>query len=1035
MSSTVTPRITFTPPRFDEASAASLALERFGIEGRASTLPSERDQNFAIETSTGDRFVLKLSHAEEQRQNLECQDLALETLARADTGYTFPRAMAALSGERIVSVPARRGSTHHARMMYWVPGIPLAHVRPHTPELLHELGAMLGQVDRALASFAHPAATRVLKWDLRHGVDVVEQNAGWVTDRTRRALIERYLRRLRAIAPALATLRTAVIHGDANDHNVLVTATRDDPLRPRSVTGLLDFGDLVHSWVVAEPAIAAAYAMLDRADPLASAAHVVRGYHSANPLDETELELLYPLICLRLCTSVVLSAESARRHPTNEYLMVSEKGAWTLLERLADVDPAYAMAAFRLAAELEPCRSGHVISAWLAQNRDSFAPILGTRLEAGNVVTLDLSAGSTDLDPVDPRQSASAWTEALFGQMRQARARFGIGRYSEARFWYDHDAFRVAGDDGDAWRTIHLGVDLFAKLGTPVCSPLDGTVHSFADNKGRFDYGPTIVLQHDVTHEGAPLRFYTLYGHLAPESLRDLRAGASVQRGERIGSVATSADNGGWAPHVHVQVIADMLGHAGTFPGVVRPADRDVWQSICPDPSDLVGWPAAAADPRPATRSIQEMRGRSIGRSLSISYRRPLHIVRGWMQHLYDVDAQPYLDAVNNVAHVGHSHPRVVAALRRQAAALNTNTRYLHGNLVHYAERLAEMLPEPLSVLFFVCSGSEANELALRLARAHTRRRDVVVVGGAYHGNTTSLIELSPYKYDGAGGDGRPPHVHEAVLPDGYRGPYRGLDAETGRRYADHVRAAFDAAAERGSPACAFFFEPLPGCGGQIVPPDSYLREAFRHAHQAGAVCVADEVQTGFGRVGSHFWAFQAQGAVPDIVTMGKPIGNGHPLGAVATTPDIAASFANGMEYFNTFGGNPVSCAVGLAVLDVIRDQQLQQNALRVGNRLLGGLRDLARRHPLIGDVRGLGLYVGVELVLDRKSRLPAGRHASYVAERMRDHHILISTDGPDHNVLKIKPPLVFSDADADRLVETLDRILAEDPVRHPTPP
>ncbi|MGH7553016.1 MAG: phosphotransferase, partial [Longimicrobiales bacterium] len=316
MSSTVTPRIEFTPPRFDEASAATLARERFGIAGRASTLPSERDQNFAIETSTGDRFVLKLSHAEEQRQNLECQDLVLETLARADTGYTFPRAIAARAGERIVSVPARRGVTHHARMMCWVPGMPLARVRPHTPELLHELGAMLGKVDRALASIAHPAAQRVLKWDLRHGVDIVERNAGWVTDRARRALIERFLRGVRAAAPALALLRTAVIHGDANDHNVLVTATGDDPLRPRSVTGLLDFGDLVHSWVVAEPAIAAAYAMLDRADPLASATHVVRGYHSANPLDEAELDVLYPLICLRLCTSVVLSAESARRHPT-----------------------------------------------------------------------------------------------------------------------------------------------------------------------------------------------------------------------------------------------------------------------------------------------------------------------------------------------------------------------------------------------------------------------------------------------------------------------------------------------------------------------------------------------------------------------------------------------------------------------------------------------------------------------------------------------------------------------------------------------
>ncbi|MCI0433962.1 MAG: aminotransferase class III-fold pyridoxal phosphate-dependent enzyme, partial [Gemmatimonadetes bacterium] len=303
------------------------------------------------------------------------------------------------------------------------------------------------------------------------------------------------------------------------------------------------------------------------------------------------------------------------------------------------------------------------------------------------------------------------------------------------------------------------------------------------------------------------------------------------------------------------------------------------------------------------------------------------------------------------------------------------NTRYLHENIVRYADRLTATLPEQLSVLFFVCSGSEANELALRLARTHTCRHDVVVSAGAYHGNTTSLIEVSPYKYDGPGGAGRPPHVHEVPLPDGYRGPYRGADAETGRLYANHVRAAFEAAADRRTPAAAFLFEPLPGCGGQVVPPESYLREAFRFAREAGAVCIADEVQTGFGRVGSHFWAFQAQGALPDIVTMGKPIGNGHPIGAVATTPEIAASFANGMEYFNTFGGNPVSCAVGLAVLDVIRDERLQQNALRIGGRLVRGLQDLAQRHPLIGDVPGLIFSIDREHDLRSHGQRRAERH------------------------------------------------------------
>jgi 4-aminobutyrate aminotransferase-like enzyme len=508
------------------------------------------------------------------------------------------------------------------------------------------------------------------------------------------------------------------------------------------------------------------------------------------------------------------------------------------------------------------------------------------------------------------------------------------------------------------------------------------------------------------------------------------RPGRVVRRGEAFARIGSSDENGGWAPHLHLQIVVDPLGRGASFPGVARPRERAIWLSLSPDPNLLLKLPDGVRDAGGASGDeILRARGRLLGPSLGLSYRRPLHIVRGWMQHLYDADGQPYLDCVNNVAHVGHSHPRVVEALRRQAAVLNTNTRYLHETLVRYAERLISRLPEPLRICFFVCSGSEANELALRMARAHTGRRDVVVVDGAYHGNTSSLIEISPYKFDGPGGAGAPEHVHVVPMPDRYRGRYRGDGADIGDRYAEHVREAAASAAGRGG-AAAFFCESLLSCGGQIVLPEGYLAMAYEHVRAAGGVCVADEVQVGFGRVGRSFWGFETQGVVPDIVTMGKPMGNGHPLAAVATTPEIAASFANGMEYFNTFGGNPVSCAVGLAVLDVIEEERLQARAAAVGGRLAAGLRDLRRDHAVIGDVRGLGLFMGIELVLDREARTPAPLQAGYIVERMRDHGILLSTDGPDHNVIKIKPPLAFGPTDADRLVETLDRVLAEDPLR-----
>jgi 4-aminobutyrate aminotransferase-like enzyme len=387
------------------------------------------------------------------------------------------------------------------------------------------------------------------------------------------------------------------------------------------------------------------------------------------------------------------------------------------------------------------------------------------------------------------------------------------------------------------------------------------------------------------------------------------------------------------------------------------------------------------------------------------------------MQYLYDHTGRRYLDAYNNVPHVGHSHPRVVQAAIEQMLLLNTNTRYLHDHLAAFAERLTATLPAPLSVCYFVNSGSEANELALRLARAHTRRRDVIVLDAAYHGNTTTLVDISPYKFNGPGGEGAPPWVHVLPLPDTYRGRYKRDDPRAGQKYAEYARHA-------GNPS-AFIAESAPSVGGQIVLPDGYLANVYAIVRAAGGVCIADEVQTAYGRMGTHFYAFEAQGVVPDIVVLGKPVGNGYPLGAVVTTREIAESFDNGMEFFSTFGGSTVSCAVGLAVLDVVQEERLQEHAREVGDVLLAALRAIAGRHPLVGDVRGSGLFLGVELVKDRDTREPASEEASGVVNRMRERGILIGTEGPSANVLKIRPPMPFTREDAVHLAATLDEVLA----------
>jgi len=425
------------------------------------------------------------------------------------------------------------------------------------------------------------------------------------------------------------------------------------------------------------------------------------------------------------------------------------------------------------------------------------------------------------------------------------------------------------------------------------------------------------------------------------------------------------------------------------------------------------------------TERLLARRAATLGTALSLSYREPLHIVRGEGAYLYDAEGRAYLDAVNNVAHVGHSHPRVAEAAATQLGRLNTNTRYLHEAVVTYAERLADLFPHGLDVVWLTNSGSEANELALRLARAATGRRDVAVLEGAYHGNTSGLVDISPYKFAGPRGDGQPAHVHVAPLPDPYRGRRRdsGPPTEaTGAAYGDDVDRTLREATAAGRPPGAFLAESFPGSAGQVIPPPTFLARAFDHARASGAIAVADEVQTGFGRVGApDWWAFAVQGARPDVVTLGKPIGNGHPLGAVIATREVADAFARGPEHFNTFGGNPVSAAVGMAVLDVIEEERLRERAATIGARLLDGFRRLAVDHPAIGDVRGVGMFLGVVLVTDRSTREPDAARAEAVVEHAKARGVLLATDGLDHEVLKIKPPLVWGEAEADRLLEVVD--------------
>lgn len=752
-----------TTPEFKLFDAERLAQDLFGLTAKAAPLPSERDQNFALQSPRGERFILKISKSDEDRAVLDFQNAALRHLHERVSGIELPRLLPSRDGKEMNAVCGAGGEEYLARLVTWVDGDVLANAAPHGAKLLASLGRSIAELHEALRDFTHPMMHRELHWDLQH-MELALRHQQLLS--AHQVAVVEFFRNGWESLP-WQQLRAGVIHGDLNDLNVLV--------RRRRVSGFIDFGDMVHSAVICDLAIAAAYIVMNKDDPLSAVAVATAAYNELNPLSGAEVEALFPLVAARLCMTVCYAAYNSVVKSGDAYQTIHSESAWSALEQLRKIP----------------------------------------------------------------------YTKAL-----------GVIR-------------------------------------------------------------------------------------------------ASCGREARI--LAT--------------------------------------------------------------------RRRLFGGNLSLSYDEPLNIVRGSMQYLYDEKGHRFLDAYNNVPHVGHCHPRVVEAARAQLGVLNTNTRYLN-ELVHdFAGRLVARLPAALKVCFFVNSGSEANELALRLARTHTGQRDLIVLEQAYHGNTTTLMDISPYK-DGADTRERPAWVHVAALPDLYRGPYKRSDPQAGQKYAHSVVQIIEHLREGKRGLAGFIAESWPSVGGQLDLPAGYLPDVYGAVRRAGGVCIADEVQTGYGRLGQCFWGFEAYGVVPDIVVMGKPIGNGHPLGAVITTPAIAASFDNGIEFFSTFGGSTVSCAIGLAVLEVVMEEQLQSHALKVGAHLLGGLRELGARYPLIGDVRGSGLFLGVELVRDPGSLEPATEETHRIVNEMRARGVLIGSEGAAHNVLKIRPPMPFHLQDGDFLLAALEESL-----------
>ncbi|NHF60070.1 aminotransferase class III-fold pyridoxal phosphate-dependent enzyme [Flavobacteriaceae bacterium TP-CH-4] len=739
--------------------------ERFSIpKARLTPLEGYESTNFKVESDKG-VFVLKqYPFTEETYTLLEAENKLLSTLG-TNKEYAFSNALLSNEG---MGLTVANGCIY--RLLTYVEGDFLGDVE-HSESLLHSLGLFLGKMDQTIShTYDAAIAAKTTRWDLQH----FKRNyryLPYITDPKQRSLVDYFFLQFdENVYPVQDVLRMGIIHNDANDWNVLT--------KNGKVSGIIDFGDMCHSWQINELAIGITYVMMGKETPLAVAAKVIKGYQTVFPLEEVEVDVLYYLVAARLCTSVCNSAYSKTLKPDSSYIIVSEKPAWDLLKKWLTINPIKAGDVFRKAAGFKP-------------------------------------------------------------------------------------------------------------------SPKRKLVH--------------------------------------------------------------------------------QLERRNTF----------------------------------------------LSSALSLSYDRPLQMHRSAFQYMYDTEGNAILDAYNNIMLVGHSHPTVVRAGQRAMAKLNTNTRYLYDELMDYSEQLLSKFPPSLNKVFFVNSGSAASDLAIRIAMTHTRKRKVMVLEHGYHGNTRIGIDISHYKYNHQGGPGQQDYILPTPMPKAF-GSGMPDDGTAGRHFAE---IATEEMMEHQDIA-AFIAEPIVGCGGQVPLANGYLKELYPKIRAQGGICISDEVQVGFGRLGDYFWGFEMHGIVPDLVILGKPMGNGHPIGAVVTTTGIAESFDNGLEFFSSFGGNPVSCAIGLAVLQVIEEEGLQQHAKETGDYLKSLLDELKRHYPQIADVRGSGMFLGIEI--EDKEGAPNTVLASRLKNALREKNILIGTDGPFDSVLKIKPPLSFNRTDCRILVGAIESVLSD---------
>ncbi|GAB3602453.1 aminotransferase [Microbacterium aureliae] len=960
------------PPPIDADTAARIARDGWGVDATARTLGSHQDRNFALERPGSPTLLLKIANPSVTAAELEAQSAAAARIAER-TGLRAPRALPTADGATTRPVTVA-GVTMHARVLEFLEGDTLSGYL--SPEVCRRLGRMAAQVAHALADVDAPAAEREHQWDLRHAPAVLDGLLPHLADAARRDHLAHTARQAwDAVSVVADELPVQFIHGDLTDDNV-VTA---DPVG-RVPDGVIDLGDLNRTWTVGELAITVSSVLHHPGAGWTSAAEVIRAYDRERPLTDAESRALWPLVVVRAVTLVASAHHVLGTDPGNAYAAENLAHEQAILDHATALPLDVATAFVRHAV-------GHAV--------DEPSLPAGERMLDADVVTVDLSATSPGFDAAfriglqaGARWLAASVEEDLFTGALRATGGGVAARFGEARL------SRSRPGDPDEPVNVALGVQVRFAEPTALRAPWAGEVVRTESGLRLRGADVDLVLVLDLDGDGD---------------------GDDTSQARRVepGDTLATASGAVW-----IQAVRP----GATVPRFVPHSLAVAWRSVVADPSPLI--PGLAAAPAvPDARALQRRRDAAIADVQEHYYDDPPVMVRGWREHLIDADGRIYLDTLNNVTSVGHAHPRLVDAVSRQWSLLNTNSRFHYPGIVEFSERLAALLPAPLDTVFLVNSGSEAVDLALRLGQVWSGRTDVLAVREAYHGWTYLTDAVSTSIADNpAALETRPAWVHTVAAPH----PYRGEHADDPAAYARDAVAEVERLAAAGTPVGAFVAESIFGNAGGVFLPDGYLDAVYSAVRAHGGLAIADEVQVGYGRLGEWFWGFQQQGVVPDVVAVAKAMGNGHPLGAVITTREIAARYRDGGYFFSSAGGSPVSCAAGLAVLDIIRDERLDDNARRVGGRLRERLLELGRRHPILAAVHGAGFYLGPEFVRDRETWEPATAETAAICRRLRELGVIAQPTGDHQNILKIKPPMCFDDDSADLLVAALERVLSE---------